>query len=82
MEIGQQQIDRTEAVAGQDEQPGLAGKLAQLSDLGGGAFEEAQARRADRDDAAAPATRRVDPAGCLGADQPPFGVHAVLARIL
>ena len=81
VEIGQQHVDRAEAVAGHDEQSGVAGKGPHIAVLGCGGFEEAQARRSDRDDAPALAPRRGDPFGGLGRNNPPFGVHRVIARI-
>src|SRR5947207_2385026 len=57
VEIGQQQVDGAEAIAGQDEQARLAREFVHFTGFGGGAFEEAQARRADRGDAAAPPPR-------------------------
>ena len=60
VKIGQQQVDRAEAVAGHDEQSGLAGKGLHLAILGRGAFDKAQARRPDRDDTPAFALSRRD----------------------
>ena len=82
MEIGQEQVDRAEAVARQDEEPGLAVEFADPAALVGGAFEEAQARRSDRDDAAAAGAGGVDPGGRLGTDHPAFGMHPMPARVL
>ena len=56
MEIGHQQVDGAEAVAGRDEDRGLAGERPKRAVLAGRAFEQPQRRRADRDDA--PAARR------------------------
>ena len=52
MEIGQEQVDGAKAVAREDEEARLAVKFADGAILGGGAFEQAQAGRADRNDAA------------------------------
>src|SRR5216683_3077140 len=45
-------------------------------------IEEAQARRADRDDAPAAGARLVDARSGLGGDDAPFGMHRVVARVL
>ena len=82
VEIGQQQVDGAEAIAGQDEQARLAREFLHLPRLDRGAFEEAQTRRADRDDAAAPSARRIDPLRHRGSHNAPFGVHPMLARVI
>src|SRR6185437_14141874 len=53
VEVGQQQIDGAETVAGRDEQRRAAGKGRDAAALVGGALEEAHAGGADRDDAPA-----------------------------
>src|SRR6185437_1008648 len=60
MEVGEQDIDRAEAIARRDEQRGLAGERADMTLLVGSTLEEAQRRRTDGDDAAAFSARGVD----------------------
>ena len=72
MEIGQQDIDRAEAVARRDEDRGLAGKRRDRAVLGRGAFQQPQRGGADRDDAAAGARAALSARGGLGGDAAPF----------
>ena len=82
VEIGQQHVDRAKPVARQDEQPRLAVEGPDLAAFGGGAFEEAHAGRADRDDAPAGRARGVDAGGGFGVDDAALGMHAVRSRVV
>ena len=53
VEVGQQQVDGPEPVTGKNEQSGFACKVPHLAGLAGSTFEQAQARRTDRDNAPA-----------------------------
>ena len=80
MEIGEQHVDRPESIAGRDEDRRLAGKRADGAVGRRGAFENAQARGADGDDAPARARApRSAPSPSSALDLAPFGVHSVIA---
>ena len=82
MEIGDQQIDGLETIAGGDEQLRFAGKRAEAAVLAGGRLEQAQRRAANGDDATTGAPDAVERAGTVVADFAPLGMHAMLRRIL
>ena len=77
MEIGQHQVDRAEFVAGRDEDRGFAGEGPQFAILAGGAFQQPQRGRADRDDPPAFGARRIERIGHLGRHRAEFGMHLV-----
>src|SRR3546814_8407051 len=76
VEVGQQRVDRADAVAGEDEDPGLAGERLQLA-VHQRALERAHHRGADRDDATTGGARASHLFDQFGADVEPFAVHAV-----
>ncbi len=82
MEIGDQAVDRLEAVARRDEDRRVVFERMDAAGLVGGAFEQAQAGRADGDQAATGGADLVEPLGRVGVDAAPFGVHLVVARVV
>ena len=82
MEVGQHHVDRAKAVAGGDEQRGLAGKRRKRTVFARRAFQQTQRGRADGDNAAAGAARCVQ-GRCGGRGHAaPFGVHFVAGRVV
>ena len=67
MEIGQEDIDRAKAIAGRDEDRGLALERRDRAVFGGSTFQEPQRGGADRDDASAARARRVQGRGVSSA---------------
>ncbi len=65
MEIGEERIDSAEAITRLDEDRSLAGEGMQSAVFISSGFEQAQSRRADRDDATAPRPRRIQRIGRL-----------------
>ena len=82
MEVGDQPVDPAKAIAGCDEDRGVAFERTDHAVFAGGTFDQPQAGRADRDDAPAAGPHRVQPVGGRGVDPAPFGVHFVIVRIL
>ena len=82
VEIGHQDIHGLEAVAGGDEDRGIAGERRDRSILAGGALQEPQGRRANRDDPPAPRPCLVERLRGLRADGAPFRMHPVIGRIV
>ena len=82
MEVGDEAVDGAEAVAGGDEDRGVALERPDPPGLVGGAFQQAQRGRADRDDPAARGPRRVEPGGRRGRDPAPFGVHDMVVGVV
>ena len=82
MEIGDERVDRAEAVAGRDEDRGLALEGPDGAALVGRAFDQARRSRADRDDPPAARARGVERRRGRGVDASPFGVHLVIARVV
>ena len=78
MEIGHQQIGGLEAVAGRDEDVGLAGERPHGAVLAAAVSSSRSDGGADGDDASAGGARAIERGGGVGGDLAPFGVHAVV----
>jgi hypothetical protein len=72
VEIGHQQVDGFEAVAGRDEERGVAGERPDRALLPDRRLQQAQGRGADRDDAPAGGARGVEGGGRIGGDLAPL----------
>src|SRR3954451_16075045 len=82
MEIRDQAVGRLEAVARSDEDGSVALERMDRAVLIRRGFEQAQARRSDRDQPAAGFSHSVKPLGCRGIDPPPFGMHLMARSIV
>ena len=81
MEIGDQRIRGSEAIAGANEDVGFADEGCGHS-LRGAGFDQPARRCADRDHATAPSAGFADTGGGPGAHLAPFGVHFVLVEVV
>src|SRR5258706_12012861 len=82
MEIGEKNVNRLEAIAGRDEQSGLAAKGLDDAVIAGSGFQGACRRRSDSNDASARAAGRVERLRGRWRKLGPFGVHAVIRGVV
>ena len=82
MEIGHQRVDRAEAIAGRNEDRGLAFERPDRAGFVRRAFDQARRGGADRDDPPAARARRVERRCGRRVDASPFGVHSMIARVV
>jgi hypothetical protein len=87
VEVGQQRIDRTDAITGKDEDLRLARERQQFAIVPGpavapGTLQCAHHGGADGDDASTGRARAADLFDQLGADVEPLAVHAMLAHVV
>ena len=81
MEIGQQQVDRLEPIAGGNKEVRVAGKGPDAAALVGGGLQQAEAGGADGDDAAAGGPRLRDRSRGGRVDDAEFGMASTAARL-
>ena len=82
MEVRDKRVDDAEAIAGHDEERGVAGARGHVPDSVGRALDRAQRRRADGDHAAALGLRTIDARGHVFGHVEPFRMHLVFRKIL
>ncbi len=82
MEIGHQPVDRPEAVAGRDEDGGVAFERLDPSILVRRTFQQTQRSRSDRDQPPAGLARGIEPVGGRLIDAAPFGVHPMVGGVV
>ena len=82
VEVGDEAVGRLEAIAGGDEDGGVALERPHAPRLVGGAFEQAERGGADGDQPSAALARRVEPLRRGGVDPTPFAVHHMVVGIV
>jgi hypothetical protein len=82
VEVGEEAVGCPKAIAGGDEDGGVAFERVDPAGLVRGAFEQPKGRGADRDDPAAGGARGVEAFGGSRRDAAPFLVHDMVVRVV